>query len=35
MKEDKIGPLNIKSYQFALDIVKLCKDLNVIKGLSH
>ena len=31
MKEDKIGPLNIKPYQFALDIVKLCKELNVIK----
>lgn len=31
MKEDKIGPLNIKSYQFALEIVKLCKELNTIK----
>jgi four helix bundle protein len=28
MKEDKLGPLNIKSYQFALEIVRLFKDLN-------
>jgi four helix bundle protein len=31
MKEYKIGPLNIKSYQFALEIVRLFKELTEIK----
>jgi four helix bundle protein len=31
MKEDKKGPLNIQSYQFALEIVRLFKHLNTVK----
>lgn len=31
MKEDKKGPLHIKSYLFAIDIVRLCQQLNAVK----
>ena len=31
MKDEKKGPLNIKSYQFAIEIVRLCQLINAVQ----
>ncbi|MEI8075822.1 MAG: four helix bundle protein [Bacteroidota bacterium] len=31
MEDEKKGPLHTKSYQFAIDIVRLCQQLNAVK----
>ena len=31
MRDDKKGPLHTKSYQFAIEIVRLCQQLSAVK----